>query len=88
MARALVVGEAITLGGLAGLTSAYATYFVIDTLFGGFNFPIAFFGAFFIPAAAIAWGFGVGVGTALLGSVVPAWTASGVQVTEALAKVA
>jgi putative ABC transport system permease protein len=84
----LVVGEAVALGGFAGLASAYATYFVIDTVFGGFNFPIAFFGAFFIPAAAILWGLGVGVGTALLGSVMPAWSASGVQVTEALAKVA
>jgi hypothetical protein len=61
---------------------------VINHVFGGFNFPIAFFGAFFIPVSAIGWGLSAGVTTALLGSVVPAWTASGIQVTEALAKVA
>jgi putative ABC transport system permease protein len=84
----LVVGEAVALGGFAGLASAGGTYYVIDHVFGGFNFPIAFFGAFFIPAAAILWGLGAGVATALLGSVVPAWSASGIQVTEALSKVA
>jgi putative ABC transport system permease protein len=84
----LVVGEAVALGGFAGLASAGSTYYVIDHVFGGFNFPIAFFGAFFIPATAILWGLGAGVATALLGSVVPAWSASGIQVTEALAKVA
>ncbi len=84
----LVVGEAVALGGFAGLASAGSTYYVIDHVFGGFNFPIAFFGAFFIPVSAIGWGLSAGVTTALLGSVVPAWTASGIQVTEALAKVA
>jgi putative ABC transport system permease protein len=84
----LVVGEAVALGGFAGLASAATTFVVINYVFGGFNFPIAFFGAFFIPVSAIVWGLSAGVTTALLGSVVPAWTASGIQVTEALAKVA
>ncbi len=57
---------------VAGLVSATATYTVINKVFGGFNFPIAFFGAFFIPVQAIWWGLGVGVATALAGSVVPA----------------
>jgi len=85
---ALVVGEAIALGATAGLISTGLTFYVINYVMGGVNFPIAFFGAFFIPVAAIGWGLGVGVATALLGSVVPAVAASRIRVTEAFGKVA
>ena len=69
---ALVVGEAVLLGAGSGLISTVATYTLINKVIGGINFPIAFFGAFFIPRQAIWWGLGIGVSTALAGSVVPA----------------
>jgi putative ABC transport system permease protein len=85
---ALVVGEAVVLGIGAGLLSAVTTFTLVNYLLGGINFPIAFFPAFLIPAQSIAWGLSIGLGTALVGSLIPAWTASSIQVTEAFAKVA
>jgi len=73
---------------LAGLCSAGATFATVNFVFGGFKFPIAFFGAFYIPADAIVWGVGVGLLTALLGSVMPAWNAGRIRVSEVFAKVA
>lgn len=85
---ALVVGEAVLLGAGSGLFSTVATYTLINKVMGGINFPIAFFGSFFIPLQAIWWGLAIGVCTALAGSVVPAITASSTRVTEAFSKVA
>jgi putative ABC transport system permease protein len=85
---ALVVGEAVLLGAGSGLLSTLATYTLINKVIGGVNFPIAFFGAFFIPTQAIWWGLAIGVATALAGSVVPAISASSIRVTEAFSKVA
>ncbi len=85
---ALVVGEAVMLGVGSGLISTIATYTLINKVIGGVNFPIAFFGAFYIPGQAIWWGLGIGLSTALAGSVVPALAASRIRVTEAFSKVA
>ena len=85
---ALVVGEAVMLGAGSGFFSTVATYTLINKVMGGVNFPIAFFGAFFIPVQAIWWGLAIGVCTALAGSVIPAITASSTRVTEAFSKVA
>jgi putative ABC transport system permease protein len=85
---ALVVGEAVMLGVGSGLFSTVATYTLINKVIGGVNFPIAFFGAFYIPGQAIWWGLGIGLSTALAGSVVPALAASRIRVTEAFSKVA
>lgn len=84
----LVLGEALIVGTLAGLASAGATYYLINDFVGGIKFPIAFFGAFFIPAMAMAWGVGVGALTALVGSALPAWTARNVKVAEVFSKIA
>ena len=84
----LVLGEASLVGVLAGLCSAGGTLAAINYGFGGVKFPIAFFPAFYIPAEAMVWGVGVGLLTALLGSVVPAWTASRIRVSEVIARVA
>jgi putative ABC transport system permease protein len=84
----LVFGEAALVGGLAGLCSAGGTLAAVNFGFGGLKFPIAFFGAFYIPADALAWGLGVGLLTAFLGSVLPAWTASRIRVSEVFAKMA
>jgi putative ABC transport system permease protein len=83
----LVLGEAIAIGALAGLFSAAAAYLVINGLLGGIKIPIAFFPAFLIPAEALMWGFGIGAITALVGSILPAWTACSVKVSEVFAKV-
>jgi putative ABC transport system permease protein len=83
----LVLGEAVCIGLLAGLASAGGTYYLINHVFGGLSLPIAFFGVFYIPLAAIWWGAAVGVGTALAGSLLPAWTARRVRVADVFARV-
>ncbi|MCE9604494.1 MAG: ABC transporter permease [Planctomycetia bacterium] len=83
----MVLGESIVLGSLAGFSSAGLTYLVVNKLFGGVPFPIAFFGRFFIPAAALAWGPAIGTATAFLGSFVPAWSARSVRVSDVFARV-
>ena len=84
---ALVLGEALIIGILSGMISAGGTYLIINNVFGGLKFPIAFFPAFLIPGAALWWGFAVGAVTALIGSIVPAWTACSIKVSEVFAKV-
>ncbi len=84
----MVLGEAILIGAVSGLASAAATYFVINKVIGGLKFPIAFFPAFMIPAAAIGWGLAIGGLTSLAGSIFPAWTACRIKVSEVFARVA
>ncbi|HWA97576.1 MAG TPA: ABC transporter permease [Pirellulales bacterium] len=84
----LVLGEALVVGTLAGVTSAATTYYVVNNVLGGLKFPIAFFPAFFIPQAAIGWGLAIGFVTSLLGSLLPAWSARTVRVSDVFAKVA
>jgi len=84
----LVIGESLLIGATAGLLSAGATWGLINHVMGGFTFPIAFFGIFYIPDASLWWGLAVGGGAALLGSCVPAWTACRVRVSEVFARVA
>jgi len=83
----LVLGEALLVGALSGLISASLTYTVVNIVYGGLKFPIAFFGAFRIPISALWWGVGIGTGTALVGSLVPAWSACTVKVSDVFAKV-
>jgi putative ABC transport system permease protein len=84
----LVLGEALFVGVLAGLVSAGLTWFLVNQVFGGIKFPIAFFPAFFIPAQAVVWGLAVGAGTAAAGSLLPAFSAARVKVSDVFAKVA
>jgi putative ABC transport system permease protein len=84
----LVLGEALLVGGLSGLVSTAVTYGVVNYWMGGVNFRVAFFPAFPIPMYALVWGLAIGAGTALLGSIVPAWSARTVKVSEVFAKVA
>lgn len=88
----LVLGEAILIGALSGLISAGLTYGIVNFPqpygFGGIKFPIAFFAAFLIPLDALWWGPALGAGTAFLGSVIPAWSARSVKVSEVFARVA
>lgn len=85
---ALVLSEALLVGVLSGLVSSGLTYWFINFYVGGVPFPIAFFPAFLIPVDALWWGPAVGAGTALAGSLLPAWTARSVRVAEVFAKVA
>jgi putative ABC transport system permease protein len=85
---ALVIGEAVAIGALAGLFSASASYYVIDKMVGGVPFPIGFIPRFFIPIEAIGWGLAIGALTSLAGSVLPAWTACRIKVSEVFSRVA
>jgi putative ABC transport system permease protein len=85
---ALVIGEAVALGALAGLASATAAYYVIDKVIGGVPFPIGFIPRFFIPEEAIGWGVAIGALTSLAGSLLPAWTACRIKVAEVFSRVA
>lgn len=84
----LVLGEALLIGTISGALSAGIAYGYIDFVMGGFKFPIAFFPSFFIPKAALWWGPVIGAVTAAVGSIVPAWSARTVKVSEVFSKVA
>jgi putative ABC transport system permease protein len=84
----LVIGEALMIGTLSGLLSAGLTLYFINHVMGGLKLPIAFFQAFAIPIEAIWWGLAIGVGTALVGSLIPAWNARRVRVSDVFSKVA
>jgi putative ABC transport system permease protein len=84
----LVLGEALVIGAGSGLVSSGGMFFLLNNVMGGVKFPIAFFPAFLIPADAIWWGPLIGGVTAFLGSIMPAWNASRVNVTEVFSKIA
>lgn len=84
----LVLGESLLLGAGSGMLSAGLTWWLVNNVFGGIKFPIAFFPSFFISDDALWWGPLVGGLAALLGSAWPAWSACTVKVTDVFAKVA
>jgi putative ABC transport system permease protein len=84
----LVLGEALLIGILAGMASAGATYYFVNHWMGGVKFPIAFIPVFFIPADAFWWGLGIGTFTSLAGSIMPAWAARTVKVSDVFSKIA
>ena len=84
----LELGESLLLGAGAGMISAGLTYMVVNWVLGGISFPIAFFDRFMIPPGALWWGPAVGGLAALLGSFLPAWSASSVKVADVFSKVA
>jgi putative ABC transport system permease protein len=84
----LVLGEALLVGAGSGLLSAVLTYGLIHVLMGGIKFPIAFIPIFDVYLDALWWGVLFGGLTALAGSIVPAWSARTVKVSEVFAKVA
>lgn len=84
----LVLSEALLIGTLSGLLSAGLAYFVINGVWGGLPFPIAFFPKFAVPINSLWWGAAMGAATALVGSFFPAWSARSVRVSDVFAKVA
>jgi putative ABC transport system permease protein len=85
---ALVLGEALLIGGGSGLLSAGFSYLLVHTVMGGIKFPIAFIPTFDIFVDALWWGLVLGAATALAGSIFPAWSARTIKVSEVFAKVA
>jgi putative ABC transport system permease protein len=86
--QALVLGEALVIGAASGLLSAAISYGLIHGLLGGIPFQIAFFAVFDIFADALWWGVLFGAVTTFLGSIIPAWSARTVKVSEVFAKIA
>ena len=84
----LVLGEALLIGTVSGLMSAGLAYGVINGVWGGLPFPIAFFPKFSVPVSCFWWGAAMGAATAFAGSVFPALTARAVRVSDVFAKVA
>jgi putative ABC transport system permease protein len=85
---AIVLGEGVLLGGGAGLLSAGLTYLIVHVMMGGIKFPIAFIPMFDVYPDSLWWGPLVGALTALIGCLVPAWSACRVKVSDVFAKVA
>jgi putative ABC transport system permease protein len=84
----LVLGESLLLGVTAGFVSSATTWYLVNNVFGGIPFPIAFFPTFMISDDALWWGPTIGGLAALAGSLSPAWSACSVKVSEVFAKVA
>ena len=85
---ALVLSEALLIGCISGVASAASAWVLVNHLLGGIAIPIGFFGRFFVDGAAPWWGLAIGASTALIGSIVPAWSARSVKVSEVFSKVA
>jgi putative ABC transport system permease protein len=81
----LVLGEALMLGMCSGLVAGGLIYGIANYVFGGIALPGSV--PFPVPAQAIVWGVSVGGVTALVGSVLPAWTARSVRASEVFARV-
>ncbi len=81
---ALVLGEAVLVGMLAGAMAALISWFGI----GNLKLQIAFFGAFIVPWQALVYGPLLGVAVSMLGSIGPAMSAKNVRVAEVFARVA
>jgi putative ABC transport system permease protein len=84
----LVLGEAVLVGALSGFLIVALGYAAIQCTIGGIPFQIAWFGIWPIPADALWWGPLFGAVTSLLGSLIPAWSARNIKVSEVFAKVA
>jgi putative ABC transport system permease protein len=84
----LVMGESVLLGLAAGFASAALTYWIVDWCVHGIAFPLGFFPVFMVPINALWWGPAVGAAAALVGSLLPAWSASRVKPAEVFSKVA
>ncbi len=84
----MVLAEALLIGCLSGLFSGWIAMFLINDLIGGVSLPIGFLSTFFVAQAAPWWGLSIGALTALAGSLLPAWSARSVKVSEVFSKIA
>jgi putative ABC transport system permease protein len=81
---ALVLGEAVLVGLMAGFMSSFIAWAMI----GNLKLQIAFFGAFFVPVEVLLYGPMLGMAVSVGGSLIPALSARNVKVAEVFAKVA
>ena len=81
---ALVLGEALLIGVLAGGMSTMLVWAGL----GSFKFQIAFLGAFKVPIEVVVMGPIIGMAVAFVGSIGPALSAKNVKVAEVFAKTA
>jgi putative ABC transport system permease protein len=81
----LVLGEALLLGMGSGLVAGGLVYWIANALFSGIS--LAGSEPFPVPWQAVLWGGSVGGATALIGSVLPAWTARSVRPSQVFARV-
>jgi putative ABC transport system permease protein len=84
---ALVIGEALLVGGLSGFAAAAFTYWYLNGWFGGIPFQVGFIPVFKVPIEALAWGLTMGFGVGLLGCIFPAFSARSVKVAEVFSKI-
>jgi putative ABC transport system permease protein len=85
---ALVLGEAVFVGALSGFLLVAVAYAGVQCTMGGIPFQIAWMAIWPIPTDALWWGPLFGAVTALLGSLLPAWHARNIKVSEVFAKLA
>jgi putative ABC transport system permease protein len=83
---ALVLGEALVLGAGSGLIAGALIYWIANSFVGGIT--VGGSEPFPVPWQALLWGASVGGFTALIGSILPAWTARSVRAAEVFARVA
>jgi putative ABC transport system permease protein len=81
----LVLGEALLLGSVSGLIAGGLIYWITNTYFSGV--VLAGSDPMPVPWQAILWGGGVGGATSMVGSILPAWTASTIEATRVFARV-
>jgi putative ABC transport system permease protein len=84
----LVQGEALLIGLAGGLLGAAVPFVLFNYGAGGIKIPFAFIPVFFVPTWVFWLGPALGVVTALSGSLIPAWGARIVRVSEVFAHVA
>lgn len=78
----LVLGEGLLVGAMAGLLSGLVTYVAVDELLRRFgDFPV------YVPPVALLWTPSLGALCALVGSLMPAYSATGVKVAEVFSRV-
>src|SRR5262249_52356465 len=82
---AIVLGEALLLGAGSGLVAGSLIYWIANTYFSGIS--VAGSDPFPVPWQAVLWGGGVGAATSLIGSIVPAWTAASLRVSQVFSRV-
>jgi putative ABC transport system permease protein len=80
----LILAEAVLIGFFAGFMSTFLCWWRIQNV----KFQIAFLGAFYIPTAVILYGTLLGMVVAFVGSILPAWSARSVKVSEVFSKIA
>ncbi len=78
----LVLGEAVLIGAVSGLVSVALTFVAVDYGLARMNQTLIY-----IPTEALWWGPGMGGLSAVIGSLLPAWSACRVKVTEVFARV-